>query len=222
ALILSVTGLADFLTSYILLSFGVLRMSLRYPAAILVSYLVFLVLLAFWLWLQRRSFDLELEVPTDVLEGSASAHEDGGYGGGGDFGGAGSGESWQSSVASPSSGGSSGGSDSLSGMLDVDLDDGWLVVIAIVAIVGGLIASFYVIYIAPALLAEILVDGALIAGLYKRVKPIEERHWLRAAVRKTIVPALLVTVLFTVGGYSLEKAIPKAHTIGEAWKYVSS
>jgi hypothetical protein len=221
ALILSVTGLAGFLTSYILLSSGVLRMWLRYPAAILVAYFVFLVLLALWLWVQRRSFELEPDLLVDVVEGVASANEPGAFGGGGDFSDAGSAGTWKSSVASPSSG-SSGGSGSSSGILDLDLDDGWLIVIAIVAIVGGLIASFYVIYIAPALLAEILVDGALIAGLYKRVKPIEERHWLRAAVRKTAVPALLVTLCFTVVGFSLQKAIPEAHTIGEAWKHVTS
>lgn len=222
SLILSVTALAGFLTSYTLLSFGVLRMWLRYPAAILAAYFVFLLLLALWLWVQRRSFDLDPDLPEGVTDALPAPHEHVGFGGGDDFGGAGSGASWQSVNASPSPGISSQGSNSSSGILDLDLDDGWLIVLAIVAIVGGLIASFYVIYIAPALLAEILVDGALIAGLYKRVKPIQERHWLRSALRKTVVPAILVTLCFTVAGYSLQKAIPEAHTIGEAWKYVRS
>jgi hypothetical protein len=220
SLILSVTALAGFLTSYTLLSFGVLRMWVRYPAAILVAYFVFLVLLALWLWVQRRSFEVDPDLPEGVTDAFPASHEHVGFGSGGDFGGAGSGGTWQSVNASPQPGVSS--SSSSSGIFDLDLDDGWLIVIAIVAIVGGLIASFYVIYIAPALLAEILVDGALIAGLYKRVKPIEERHWLRSAVRKTVVPALLVTLCFTVAGFSLQIAIPEAHTIGEAWKYVRS
>lgn len=222
SLILSVTALAGFLTSYTLLSFGVLRMWVRYPAAILVAYFVFLILLALWLWVQRRSFELDANLAEGVTDAFPASHEHVGDGSGGDFVGAGSGETWESVNASPPPGISSWGSNSSIEIFDLDLDDGWLIVIAIVAIVGGLIASFYVVYIAPVLLAEILVDGALIAGLYKRVKPIEERHWLRSAVRKTVVPALLVTLCFTVAGFSLQKAIPEAHTIGEAWKYVRS
>ena len=223
SLILSLTALAGFLTSYTLLSLGVLRMWLRYPMAILVAYLVFLLLLALWVWLQRRSLDPEVDLLEVIPHEMPSAHAHGlEYGGGSDYGGAGMGGTWESGVASPSSSLSGGGSASSGGILDLDLDDGWLIALAVVAILGGIIASFYVIYIAPALLAEILVDGALIAGLYKRVKPIEHRHWLRAAVRRTVVPALLVVLCFTVAGYSLQRAIPEAHTIGEAWKYFRS
>ena len=223
ALILSLTGLAAFLTSYTLLSLGVSRMWLRYPVAILIAYFVFLTLLALWLWLQRRSLEPDPDFLDLIPDELSSGHgHSSGFGGGGDFGGAGSGGTWQSSVSPPSSGASGGGSTRSSGILDLDLEEGWLIVVAIVALVGGLIASFYIIWIAPALLAEILVDGALIAGLYKRVKPIEQRHWLRAAVRMTVVPALLVVLCFTVAGYSLQRAIPEAHTIGEAWKYIRS
>ena len=48
---------------------------------------------------------------------------------------------------------------------DLDLDDGWWILIAVVALLGAAIAAFYVVYIAPALLAEILLDGVLLAGL---------------------------------------------------------
>ena len=93
-------------------------------------------------------------------------------------------------------------------------------VLAIVAIVAGLIASLYVVYIAPVLLAEILVDGVLVAGLYKRVKGIEQRHWLRAAVRRTLLPALLVALFFGVAGYALQSAVPEARKIGDVWREV--
>jgi hypothetical protein len=45
-------------------------------------------------------------------------------------------------------------------------------VVAIIALLGGLIASLYIIHIAPALMVEILVDGVLVVGLYKRVRHI--------------------------------------------------
>jgi hypothetical protein len=219
-LILSLTALAGFLTSFFLLHLGVTWMWLRYPLAILIAYGVFLVLLAVWLWLQRRSLDIDPSVLDFIPSGPSGHGESFQFGGGGDFSGGGAGGSWGESASSLSSGVPSGGSSSHGVGLDLDLEEGWLIVIAIVALVGGLIASFYIIYIAPALLAEIFVDGALVAGLYRRVKRIEQRHWLRAAVRRTLLPALLVALFFTVAGYALQKAIPEAHTMGEIWNHV--
>jgi len=80
---------------------------------------------------------------------------------------------------------------------------------------------FYVVYVAPALLAEILVDGVLVAGLYRELKGVEQRHWLRSAVRKTLLPALIAAALFSLGGYFLQRAAPKARSVGEVWKYVT-
>ena len=221
SLILSLTGLAGFLTSFLLLNLGVVGMWLRYPIAILIAYCMFLLLLSLWLWLQRRTPHVG-SGPSflDFIPSGASSHGEGiQFGGGGDFGGGGAGGSWGESVSSSST--VSSGSSAPKGMgFDLDLGEGWLIVIAILALIGGLMASFYVIYIAPSLLAEILVDGALVAGLYKRVKHIEPRHWLRAAVRLTLLPAILTAIFFTVAGYALHRAVPNAHSIGEAWNHV--
>lgn len=59
------------------------------------------------------------------------------------------------------------------------------------------------------------------AGLYKRVKQIEPRHWMRAALRQTLLPAILVALFFTVAGYALQKAVPDAYSIGDVWNYVN-
>jgi hypothetical protein len=222
SLILSLTALVGFITSFSLLHLGVPWMWLRYPIAISIAYCVFLLLLALWLWLQRRSLDPDVPELPDldfIPAGHSGPEESSHFGGGGDFGGGGAGGTWEENVSAPSGGSSGPSSDSTA--LDLDLEEGWLVVIAMIALVGGLIASFYIIYIAPALLAEILVDGALVAGLYKRVKHIEQRHWLRAAVRRTLVPALLVALCFTVAGYALQKAVPEASTIGEVWNHAT-
>jgi hypothetical protein len=222
SLILLVTAFAGFLTSFLLLSQGVLRMWLRYPIAILVAYCVFLGLLALWVWLQRRTgdadldFDLDLDFPDDL----PSTHEYS-FDAGDDYGGDEVGGSCDTNLSS-SSGTTSGGSGATDGIFDLDLGEGEgiLIVIALAAMVAGAIASFYVIYIAPVLLAEILVDGVLVVSLYKRVKRIEHRHWLRAAVRHTVLPALLVSAFFTVAGYLLQQAIPEAHTMGEVWSHI--
>ena len=221
-LILSLTALAGFLTSFILLRLDVIQMWLRYSVAILVAYGVFLILLAIWLWLQRRSLDIDLPGVEFFPGGSLGPAESLNFGGGGDFGGAGAGSSWQAEASSSLSATSTGGGSSSSSVsaLDLDLDEGWVIVLAIVALIGGIIATLYIVYIAPVLLAEILVDGALVAGLYKRVKPIEQRHWLRAAVRRTLMPALLAMLFFSLAGFALQKAVPDARTIGDVWHHI--
>jgi FtsH-binding integral membrane protein len=219
-LILLSTGLAGFLTSFSLLHLGLLGMGLRYPLAILFAYGMFLLLLWLWLWLQRR--DRKVDIDPSVLDfipqpaGNAEIFE---IGSGGDFSGGGAGGSWGASVSTsaqtPAGGSSAEGVGSA-----LDLEYVGLIVVAAVAVLGGLIASFYIIYIAPTLLAEILVDGALVAGLYRRVKRIERKNWLHTAIRRTLLPVILVTIFFTVAGFALQQAVPNAHTMGDVWTYV--
>jgi hypothetical protein len=193
-------------------------MWVRYPIAILIAYCVFLLLLALWLWWQRRGRSAHFDssvlefIPAESFSPDDSLQPCGA----GDFGGGGAGGGWGESASSLKPVAADSPSSSGTGF-DLDLEEGWLIVIAIVALIGGLIATFYVVYIAPLLLAEILVDGALVAGLYRRVKHIESRHWLRAALRQTFVPAVLATVFFTIAGYALQRAVPEAHSIGEVW-----
>jgi hypothetical protein len=220
SLLLLITGLAGFLTSFLLLHLGVIRMWVRYPVVILISYIVFLLLLRIWLWFRGRSLDLDLDPPASDLSFPDGITYGEGVGfGGGDAGGGGAGGSWDESISRSGSVSSSGTSSS--GGFDLGSDEGCLIVIAIVALIGGVVACFYVIYIAPALLAEILVDGVLVAGLYRRVRNIEQRHWLLAAVRRTLAPALLAAVFFAVAGWGLQKAVPEAHTIGQVWKHMT-
>ena len=227
SIIVLLSALAGFLTSFVLLHSGLRLMWVRYPISIVVAYFVFLVLLALWLWLQRRSLEPDFDV-LSVLEHAQvdanlshfSAGGSGSFGGGGDFGGGGAGGSWASDASMSSTVTTSDTSVIPSIDAGLDLEEGLFIVLAIVAILGGLMASLYIIYIAPVLLAEILLDGVLVAGLYKRVKHIEQRHWLRAAIRRTIVPALLVVLFFGIAGYALQKAVPKAHTMGEVWREV--
>ncbi len=70
----------------------------------------------------------------------------------------------------------------------IDLDELWLIVLALFGLVSGAVLAFYAIYIAPALLAEIFVDGVLIAGLYRRLRGYDTQHWLKAAVKRTWLP----------------------------------
>ena len=230
--ILFATALSGLLTSFILLGSGVSQMWVRYPISILIAYLVFLGQLAIWLWLHGRSLNVDSDVidlvadiiPTDIHSREKPVS---GFGGDADFGGGGSGGNHWTSNVSPAPSPPSGNSTSSLIGFDLDLgDEGCLIVIAIIlaiaAVIAGLVASFYIIYIAPALLAEILVDGVLVVSLYRRVKRIEQRHWLRAAIRRTILPAAIVLIFFGVAGYLLQRAVPTAQTIGDVWTHLRS
>jgi hypothetical protein len=229
SLILVLTGTAGFLTSFLLLHSGLQRMWVRYPIAILVSYCVFLLLLRLWLWLQGRRFRGDLDAPDsqllDIIPTGGPVTTEELHFGGGSAGGGGAGGNWGEGVVqnpAPSYTLSSDGSTSDGfSLFDLDVEDGWLIILAVIALIGGLVASLYIIYIAPALLAEILVDGVLVAGLYRRLKGVENRHWLRAAARQTIIPALLVAIFFGVAGYAMQAAVPEAHSIGDVWKHIT-
>ena len=233
SIILLLTGLAGFLASFLLLRFGISAMWLRYPVAILFAYCVFLMLLRLWLWLSRpRDWELDEDVVETTLDvvnivtPDSTEVGDAGFDGGADFAGGGAGGSWGESVSSITSTNSvstvtsTNGSGSTGFSFDLDLEDGWLLVIAIIALIGGVIAALYVVYIAPALLAEILLDGVLMAGLYKRVKSIEHRHWLRGALRQTAVAAIVVAVFFAMAGFAMQQAAPEARSIGEVWENI--
>ena len=94
--------------------------------------------------------------------------------------------------------------------LDLDGDD-LVVIVAVVAAIGAAIgASVYVIVTAPTLLAEVMFDGALSAGLYRRLRVLNHHRWWEDAVRHTCIPALIVTVFFGIAGYLMHRYAPEA------------
>jgi hypothetical protein len=213
SLILVLTICAGFLLSNFLLDAGLRWMWLRYPLMILFAYSVFLLLLGAWVQLQRMGgLDMEIHDADLDLSDAVYYYQTSG----------GSGRSWFSGGRSWSSGGSRlfDGFD-----LDFDADDGCAVLLAVIAllaaVVGALVVSFYVIYAAPALLAEILVDSLLLAGLYKRLKHVERKHWLKTAFGKTWLPLVSVLLLFTLAGYLIQRAVPEAHSIGDFWQHIT-
>jgi hypothetical protein len=230
-----VTGGVGFLASYALLHAGVRSMALRYPVATCLGYAAFLGLIRLWIrryrvtaketsQKSRYDFDLDLtDVPIDQLFSSPADGFDG-FGRGGGFSGGGGGSDWGTSsvsshaVASPpvaSGGGGSGASGGGGWSLDLDLDEGavWLVPIAIIAAIV-LSVVIYVLYLAPTLFAELLLDAGLAAGLYRKLIRTEPQSWLRTAVRRTVAPALFVAGLLALAGTIMQRVYPDAASIG--------
>jgi hypothetical protein len=78
-----------------------------------------------------------------------------------------------------------------------------------------LLSCFSVIWSAPLLLAELMVDGALSVSLYRRLRGIDARHWLDTALKRTVKPFVATTVLVMACGWALGLYAPHAHSLGE-------
>ena len=142
-------------------------------------------------------------VPAPVPAEPAHVGLGGGHGGSGVAHGGGSG-------AVARGGGPGGGG----GGFDFDLDEGLAVVFLVLAVLAAVAASLYVIWVAPSFLAELLLDSALVGGLYRRTRGIEHHDWVFDALRRTLIPLLLTLVLFVLAGVFMHRAAPEATSIG--------
>lgn len=232
SLLVGITGASGFAASYLLLHAGLLSMGPRYLAAFGVAYGVFLGLL--WLWLRTKvqdyldvadvadaadTFDLPGSWPsgTNVQLPMVHVHSsmDGNFGGGGanaSFDSAAETVSDAASVAGKAMGNAVG--DALDAASDADeLAIPLMVLVLAVALV---FSSLYMVYSAPALFAELAVDGLFTAGLYHKLRGLEPQHWLQTALRHTALPFALTAAVVSSVGWGLSQAAPGAHTLGQA------
>ena len=190
-LIVSLTGAVGFLASWLMLRLGFDTMWMRSAAAMCVAYAAFLMLL--WLWLRTSAPDLvdvaDIALDLDV-PGALQYH--------------------------------GGGNDSMLGdTLGAAGDaDELAIPLAVLLLLAGLalalfVTCFSVISSAPLLLAELMVDGALSAGLYRRLRGVDPRHWLDTALRRTVKPFVATTVVVAACGWGLGLLVPHAHSLGE-------
>jgi hypothetical protein len=122
-------------------------------------------------------------------------------------------ESWSASPSRPLPSSSSRKSAGFS--LDFD-EDGALFVLLAVAVFSAVLAVGFVIYAAPVLLAEVLVDAVVVSAVYQRVAYTPPQHWARTIFRRTWLPALIVLISLTAAGYALQRLVPGAPSIGPA------
>lgn len=222
AVIVAITAGSGFLATYYLLRAGVSEMWLRYPAAFAIAYLVFLGSL--WLWMRSRARDYAEVADLLPADGpGAGARSGSGYGGrGGASGGGGASSSYDEPAASEAP--DAEGGSSLGGAVDAaaegasTADDLAVPVVAVVAIAllgVSLLSSFWIIISAPTFFAELLVDGVLATTLYRVLRADESRHWLRTAVRRTLLPVLVATTVAALAGWLMALYAPAARSIGD-------
>ena len=96
-----------------------------------------------------------------------------------------------------------------------EADEATIPLVVVVLAAGIVLSSLFVVWSAPILFAEILVDALLAAGLYRRLRVLEPRHWMLAALRRTIVPFVLTTLTVAAAGWGMQAYAPEARSLGE-------
>jgi hypothetical protein len=221
-LILSLAAVGTFLCSASLLRCGLESMGVRYALSVLGGYVSFLSFVRVWIAYQtrnwrfgrrpteeKRSFDGNLDLPDlsalGELGGSAGSSFSGA---GGEFGGAGASDSFGVDVSSNDS----GASDALGAVGSAD--EGLPILIAIVALLGGLLALGFVVYSSPVLFAEVLLDVAVLGAVYKKNKRHERGHWAAGVLGRTYKPMLVLGVFAAIFGFAMQSLAPEQKTLG--------
>lgn len=215
--IVAATGCAGFFAAVLLLAVGIEQMWLRYGLAVVAAYLVFLG--SVWLWLlaarKRSAPDFDAFDVVDLASADGAPSDS--VVGGGNFGGGGADSSF--GVADPrvtaeaSVGGGGIG-------FDLSSDELILLLAVLAAVVSALVAAAYLVVTAPTFFAEILLDGVLSVGLYRRLRRIQKRHWFESAIRRTAGPFLAVLMFFVIAGAMMQAYAPEARSIGGVWRHL--
>lgn len=223
-LILSLAAVGAFLSSATLVALGLNSMGGRYALAVVGGYLFFLSFVRVWIAYQTRNWSFgrpkqrdysgsldigNVELPDLSALGDLAGSADAVFtGGGGEFGGGGASGSFD---VGSSSGGSS--SSALDGVGGGD-GEGIAIVIALVALLGGLIALGFVVYSSPILLAEVLLDVAVVGAIYRKNQRHQRGHWAAGVLGRTYKPALVLAVFAAIFGFAIQSLSPEHHTLG--------
>lgn len=199
ALMVAGAGLGGFLLDVLLWrGFGLGSMAWRFALSVAGAYGVFLALLRLWLMTQGASFPLAgtaeaADLGVDLLDGGLPGARGGGV------------------PSLPDGGGS--------WLPEGDLDEWVVVLIALAAVAGLLVAAGWLVYQAPTILAELILDGALSAGLYRRLRTTPAEGFAGAAFRLTATPFLVVAILLGAAGWALQARVPEARTLKQAVRH---
>jgi hypothetical protein len=196
-LLVGLTGGAGFLTSYFALQGGLETIWPRYLLAMAMAYLAFLALLGLWVksgWKDWVDGADMVNLLAPPPGGARTVHS-GGQGRG----------SWGPDLGVP------------------DLGDGWGLVLLVVGLVAAiLLSSLWLVWSAPTLFAELLLDAGLATGLYQRLKKLPQYHWLDTAIRGTIWPFALTTLVVVGVGWGMNQYLPEAQSLGDVLAAIRS
>lgn len=220
SLILTGTALSGLIASWALLHLHVNSMLVRYPIAVLCSYLAFFGFIKLWLLYMtssgssRKSADSFIE-NADVVNIIPDTFSAGGRlpdslpfgGGGGQFqGGGASGifdhgaaaveEALPDAASSAAEAAGSSTADAVGDAASGVFEDAGIVLIILgllLAIVFG--AGLYLVYAAPSILAEAAFEFLLAASLVKSMKGMDNPDWMGSVFGATVIPFFVVLLM---------------------------
>ena len=242
SLILLGTALVGLFASRILLMVNVGNIVIRYPIAVIVSYLAFFGFMKLWLSYVasssvRKYYDAgdavadTLNSIPDFSGGGLPSHGTFPGGGGGMSGGGGASGSFDGVTAHADVGAhdvlpeaaahaSHGIGDSISDVAGETVsglaeEGGFVLVILgiLLAIVFG--AGLYLVYDAPFILSEAAFDFILAASLIKSTRKIDDPDWKSSVLRTTWKPFVSALLISFLGAYILHANYPGAHKLSE-------
>lgn len=235
AMMVAATGGLALLSSWAMRHGGLTDMTWRYPLSLAVAWLGFLGLLGLWVRWNADDWGHALDVAGEAVDPLVDGLDLAGQAlsrarvprpdlplpGGGDFGGGGASADFIAAPdvvpAAPSGLGRAVGDavgDAVGGVAS-EADELVIPLVVVVFVAGLALASLWVVWSAPALLAELLVDGALSWALLRRLREEDRSHWFLTAVRRTAAPFALTAVFLAVCGGVMHAAAPQASTLSE-------
>lgn len=239
-LILTATFLSGLLATKILLLLHVNNMFIRYPLAVIFSYLVFFGFVKLWL-LYMSSSGAGRKLVSEVAENTGDVVDIGGIpdipvdiplssgqfsGGGGQFIGGGASGSFEgaSNAAISAPADTAGGVADAAGEAASSIFDDAGIVLIILGVLLALIfgAGIYLIYEAPLILSEAAFEFALAASLIRRMKKMENPDWMGSVLRTTIGPFIFIFFTAFIFGLVAVSSYPKATKLSEVLKYLIS
>ncbi len=221
AVILGLTFLAGLAITKAFLDAGNTNLALRYGVSVAASYAAFLFLINLWLWYVARSdedddddvdvldvadgIDLATRMASDGLRGGPPSPMF--QAGGGSFGGGGASGSFGESAA-----------DGVSSLVG-DADEGGCAIV-VVLLVAALVltvaaAGIYLVWAAPAILAEAAFEAFLASALVPAARKSEAQGWLHGTVRATIVPFAFMLVAAAGFGWAANDLCPGARRMAD-------
>lgn len=223
AAILSATMGGGLITNWLLFQYDVDNIGVRYAAATVVGYLLFLLIVRLWLWstvkARAQSNDKTVSDPSlslidgseDIVLPSLSLRGPGYAGSGGKFAGAGSTGSWENS-SSPSAAGSTAGST----FADGDSAVAVIAVVALITVFAG--SSIYLIYSAPAILGECAFQVGFAGLLAKRAQSLHEAKWLYSILNSTWKPFSFMLSIAVIFGLFCHHVRPDARRAADLFE----
>jgi hypothetical protein len=238
AILVTLAAGSGFVASLALLAAGVGAMWLRYPLAALAAYGVFLLGLRFWVGRLQAQWrgdaprgwhvdPLDLVPTPDLPSDTGAAAADAFAFDGGEFGGGGAGGRFDlpgdvaaeahapDAVPSVASQGGRVGGRLLEAL---GLDDAVPLVLAAALAGAVVVTSVYLVWVAPVLVGELVLDGVVAGVAYRQTRRLAESSWLHGSVRRTWVAATALVVSLALVGTAATWVRPDADSIGDLFR----